>query len=128
MATQRNRFSNFGPMNFETFRWRESRSSRLFLGLASMSILIDSSPFTWGRGNGSSNAGRAHFRIEFDWMESTAVHRLGSLDNAVQQLRRRNLAMSFSILALLTASVAIVLVSTARAQRLANRQMEFVWP
>src|SRR5262249_28073643 len=56
----------------------------------------------------------------------TAVHRSGSLDNAVQQLRRRNLAMSFSILALLTASIAIVLVSTARAQRLANRQMEFV--
>jgi signal transduction histidine kinase len=56
----------------------------------------------------------------------TAVHRSGSLDQAVAQLRRRNLAMSFSILALLSASVAIVLVSASRAQRLARRQMEFV--
>jgi signal transduction histidine kinase len=56
----------------------------------------------------------------------TAVHRTGSLEQAVTQLRRRNLAISFSILALLSASVAIVLVSSARAQRLARQQMEFV--
>jgi signal transduction histidine kinase len=56
----------------------------------------------------------------------TAVHRAGSLDAAVAQLRRRNLAISFSILALLSASVAIVLISSARAQRLAQQQMEFV--
>src|SRR5207245_1411500 len=55
-----------------------------------------------------------------------AVHRAGSLDAAVSQLRRRNLFVSFSILALLAASVAIVLASTARAHRLVRQQMEFV--
>jgi signal transduction histidine kinase len=61
-----------------------------------------------------------------DGWRVTAVHRTGSLDFAVAQLRRRNLAISFSILALLSASVAIVIVSAARAQRLARQQMEFV--
>ena len=56
----------------------------------------------------------------------TAVHRSGSLDAAVGQLRRKNLAISFSILTLLAISVAVVLASTARAQRLARQQMEFV--
>jgi signal transduction histidine kinase len=55
-----------------------------------------------------------------------AVHRAGSLDAAVAQVRRRNLLISFGILAVLAASTGIVLVSTARAQRLARQQMEFV--
>jgi len=55
-----------------------------------------------------------------------AVHRSGSLDAAVGQIRRRNLALSFGILGLLSASVAIVVISAARAQRLAQQQMEFV--
>jgi signal transduction histidine kinase len=54
------------------------------------------------------------------------MHRSGSLDAAVAQLRRRNLAVSFTVLALLASSVAIVLVSAAGAQRLARQQMEFV--
>ena len=56
----------------------------------------------------------------------TAVHRAGSLDAAVAQLRRRNLAISFSILAVLATSIGMVLISTARAQRLAQQQIEFV--
>jgi signal transduction histidine kinase len=55
-----------------------------------------------------------------------AVHRAGSLDAAVSRLRRQNLFVSFSILALLAASIAIVLASTARAHRLVRQQMEFV--
>ena len=53
-------------------------------------------------------------------------HRAGSLEAAVQQVRRRNLVMSFGMLALLAASVGLVLVSSRRAERLASQQMDFV--
>jgi signal transduction histidine kinase len=56
----------------------------------------------------------------------TAVHRSGSLDAAVAQLRRRNLLICFGILAVLAAGIGIVIVSAARAQRLARQQIEFV--
>ena len=53
-------------------------------------------------------------------------HRAGSLDAAVASARRRNLAVSFGILLLLSVSIALILVSTRRAERLARQQMEFV--
>jgi signal transduction histidine kinase len=53
-------------------------------------------------------------------------HRSGSLDAAVASTRRRNLAISFGILVLLGASVAMIVASTRRAERLANQQMDFV--
>ena len=53
-------------------------------------------------------------------------HRAGSLDAAVASARRRNLAISFGILLLLSVSIALILVSTRRAERLARQQMEFV--
>ena len=53
-------------------------------------------------------------------------HRAGSLDAAVGAARRRNLAISFGILLLLSVSIAMILVSTRRAERLARQQMEFV--
>ena len=53
-------------------------------------------------------------------------HRAGSLDAAVASARRRNLAISFGILLLLSVSVALILVSTRRASALARQQMEFV--
>lgn len=53
-------------------------------------------------------------------------HRAGSLEAAVTQARRRNLAVSFGVLVLLAASVGLILVSTQRAQKLARQQMEFV--
>lgn len=53
-------------------------------------------------------------------------HRSGSLESAVTSARRRNLAVSFGILLLLAGSVAMIVVSTRRAERLANRQIEFV--
>ncbi|MEX2271527.1 MAG: HAMP domain-containing sensor histidine kinase [Vicinamibacterales bacterium] len=53
-------------------------------------------------------------------------HRAGSLEAAVQRVRRRNLIMSFGMLALLGASVGLVLVSARRAERLASQQMDFV--
>jgi signal transduction histidine kinase len=54
------------------------------------------------------------------------THRAGSLEAAVASVRRRTLAISFGILLLLAASIAMLLISTRRAQRLAAQQMEFV--
>ncbi|MCU1262534.1 MAG: periplasmic sensor signal transduction histidine kinase, partial [Bryobacterales bacterium] len=53
-------------------------------------------------------------------------HRAGSVEAAVAQVRWRDLAVSFVILLLLGASMALIVVSTQRAQRLARLQMEFV--
>lgn len=53
-------------------------------------------------------------------------HRAGSLEAAVTNARRRNLAISFGILLLLGASVGFIVLSSRRAHRLATQQMEFV--
>jgi signal transduction histidine kinase len=53
-------------------------------------------------------------------------HRAGSLGAAVALLRWRNLAVSFGLLLLLAGSMALIIVLTRRAQRLAGLQMEFV--
>ena len=53
-------------------------------------------------------------------------HPAGSLDAAVAQARSRNLLVSFGVLLLLAASMGLVLISSARARRLAAQQMEFV--
>ncbi|HEY0097516.1 MAG TPA: HAMP domain-containing sensor histidine kinase [Pyrinomonadaceae bacterium] len=62
---------------------------------------------------------------EGNW-QLVATHAAGSLDAAVGQARRRSLLVSFGILLLLAGSVALIFVSTHRAQRLARRQVEFV--
>ena len=53
-------------------------------------------------------------------------HPSGSLETAVNAARRRNMLISSSILSVLGASVALLVLSTRRAQRLAHQQMEFV--
>jgi two-component system, OmpR family, sensor histidine kinase SenX3 len=53
-------------------------------------------------------------------------HPAGSLEGAVAVTRRRNLLVSSSILGLLGASMGLLVLSTRRAQRLAQQQMEFV--
>ncbi|HEX8072803.1 MAG TPA: HAMP domain-containing sensor histidine kinase [Pyrinomonadaceae bacterium] len=62
---------------------------------------------------------------EGDWQLAVA-HPAGSLDAAVTRARRRSLAVSFGVLLLLAASVALLVGSTHRAQALARQQMEFV--
>ena len=54
------------------------------------------------------------------------VHPSGSLESAVNAARRRNLIVSSSILAVLGASMGLLVFSTRRAQELARQQMEFV--
>ncbi len=64
-------------------------------------------------------AGSAHWRL-------LVKHPSGSLEAAVNSARRRNLIISSSILSVLGASVALLVLSTRRAQELARQQMEFV--
>jgi signal transduction histidine kinase len=53
-------------------------------------------------------------------------HRDGSLEEAVAAIRWRNLGISLGILALLGATAGMMFVTTQRAQRLAQQQIEFV--
>jgi signal transduction histidine kinase len=53
-------------------------------------------------------------------------HGAGSLDAAVDQARRRNLMISFSILSVLAIGVAIIVANARRAEKLAAQQMDFV--
>jgi len=58
--------------------------------------------------------------------ELVIKHRAGSLEVAVESTRRQNLLISFGVLLLLGLSVGLLVVSTRRAQHLAQQQMEFV--
>jgi len=53
-------------------------------------------------------------------------HSAGSLDEAVNQARRRNLWLSFGILGVLGVGVALIMVNAQRSERLAAQQMDFV--
>jgi signal transduction histidine kinase len=53
-------------------------------------------------------------------------HRAGSVGAAVRAIRGRNLFVSFGVLLLLAVSMAMIIVSTQRANRLAKLQMDFV--
>ena len=55
-----------------------------------------------------------------------AQHEQGSLDAAVGHVRQRNLLVSFGILLLMGVSIALLALSSRRAHRLAQQQMEFV--
>jgi signal transduction histidine kinase len=53
-------------------------------------------------------------------------HAAGSLDAAVERVRRRNLWLSFGILSVLAMSVALIVANARRSERLAAQQMDFV--
>jgi signal transduction histidine kinase len=55
-----------------------------------------------------------------------AEHRSGSVEAAVSELRRRNLALAFGVLTVLAGAMTTLIVSTQRASRLAQLQMDFV--
>src|SRR5439155_6515710 len=59
------------------------------------------------------------------WLLSVR-HRAGSLEALVAQTRRRNLAITGSILLLMLAAAGALIIFTRRAQRLAELQMEFI--
>ena len=53
-------------------------------------------------------------------------HTAGSLEQFITRTRQKNLAISFGILSLLAVSVVLIFLSAQRAQRLAQRQLDFV--
>jgi signal transduction histidine kinase len=60
-----------------------------------------------------------------DW-ELLVRHRQGSLEAVVAGMRHRNLTLSFGVLLVLAAGIAIIVVSSHRARVLAQLQMDFV--
>lgn len=82
-----------------------------------------------------------YYKIRFDPIESVATntnndngqrwqivvkHRSGSVAAAVARLRYRDLKLSFGVLLVLAASVALIVFNSQRARRLALLQMDFV--
>jgi signal transduction histidine kinase len=91
-----------------------------------VSILVQSGPApdATARRGGQASA-RFASATEPIW-RVVLKHPAGSLERAVGAARRRNLILSSSILAVLGASMGLLVLSTRRAQRLARQQMEFV--
>jgi signal transduction histidine kinase len=73
---------------------------------------------------GAASAGRD--RAPAPRWQVVVKHPAGSLEAFVGSTRRRNLIVSTSILAVLAASMALLIVSTRRSQELARQQLEFV--
>lgn len=81
------------------------------------------------RGSGTERAPRfevfQHAGEQSIW-QVAAKHKSGSVEAAVAGLRRRNLMASFGVLALLGVTMALILIASQRAKRLARLQMDFV--
>jgi signal transduction histidine kinase len=98
------------------------RASAMFRE-STFSILVQPSP----RGAGASEAMNFAARpLPLAAWQLVIRHSAGSLDAAVGQARLRNLWLSFGILAVLAASVALIVVNARRSERLAAQQMDFV--
>ncbi len=69
------------------------------------------------RAGGGDDGGRWRLLVQ---------HQSGSLEAAVGAVRRRNLAISFGVLLLLTVSIALLTATSRKSHRLAQQQMEFV--
>ena len=80
-----------------------------------------------GPGNGPPPAAEANkaFDSLLRW-KLVARHRAGSLEAAVSAARTRNTALSFGVLLLMAATVAVLARTARRAERLARQQIEFV--
>lgn len=66
-----------------------------------------------------------HYPLGQEW-EILAKHRLGSVDAAVAVLSRRNLAFNLGVLAVLAATMAMIIAASLRARRFGRLQMDFV--
>jgi signal transduction histidine kinase len=84
---------------------------------------------------GRPQAGGAFDPIRFDPVISgpdgpnwqiVVKHRKGSVAAAVAELRYRNLGISFGVLLVLAASMALIIFNSQRARRLAMLQMDFI--
>jgi signal transduction histidine kinase len=78
-----------------------------------------------GQNGGQASSVRPEMQDAGRW-RLLVQHQSGSLEAAIGQVRRRNLAISFGVLLLLSVSVGMLTVTSRRAERLAQQQMEFV--
>jgi signal transduction histidine kinase len=76
-------------------------------------------------GRGSAGVGGS-FAVGSGAWQLVLQHPAGSLDAAVAKARRRNLAISFGVLAVLSVSVFLISINAQRSQQLAAQQMDFV--
>ena len=76
-------------------------------------------------GNGASAGTRLTVQAPAAW-RLLVKHPSGSLEQAVNAARRRNMLVSTAVLGVLAVSVGFLVVSTRRAQELARQQLEFV--
>jgi signal transduction histidine kinase len=90
---------------------------------AQMSIVVQQGP---ARNGENMNIADAHRALPPPRWRVTVKHPAGSLEAFVGSTRRRNLLVSTSILGVLGASMALLIVSTRRSQELARQQLEFV--
>jgi len=82
-----------------------------------------------GGGPGSDHAPRfevMHQPGDHGVWQVIAKHKSGSVEAAVTGLRRRNLMASFGVLIVLGATMAMIVIASQRARRLARLQMDFV--
>jgi len=77
-----------------------------------------------GRGRGGPRGGSQGTIVSDPW-QLLVKHRAGSLERAVEDVRLRNLAISFGILLVLGAGLITVVISSQRAHSLGRLQMEF---
>jgi signal transduction histidine kinase len=130
------RMQDFGGIAAEVRRFVTTFTARVPPGGAPVEHLTirENAPFSifvqqtgpGGRASiGASGGARAMAMGAPRW-RLLVKHPSGSLEVAVNAARRRNLVVSSSILAVLGASVGLLILSTRRAQELARQQMEFV--
>lgn len=78
-----------------------------------------------GRGTGGGAGGSSFTYGPGSWL-LVLQHPAGSLEAAVTKARRRNLAISFGVLAVLSISVFMISINAQRSKALAAQQMDFV--
>ncbi len=88
-----------------------------------MSIVVARSPTVVGRGGAGVGGGVSYGPGAW---QLVLQHPAGSLEAAVTKVRRRNLGISFGVLAVLSVSVFLISINAQRSQQLAAQQMDFV--
>ena len=116
-------FFSFRPDQFVLVR---QAAESLGAGLPSNGERRRSLFFAMTRRPPDTAAGRPRPVEDTSRWKLVARHPAGSLEAAVGAARMRNLALSFGVLLLMFASVAVLAVTAERAGRLARQQMEFV--
>ena len=119
------RMQDFGPLATEIRRFT-SMVTTTRTGRGPVSIIVEQNGSLRSTPAGAAAARIATPGINVPRWRLIVKHPSGSLEAAVNAARRRNIIISTSILGVLGASMALLVLSTRRAQELARRQMEFV--